>query len=412
MRPIRLSSNLLIRKHLKLIRFFLDGNPLEESLSVKVGFSLTCLYMWFIQTFYCFGIGLGNTSLVCGTAALLYLLLMFLLKARRLGNMGFSRWIVFISILNLNLCYLDAGAGINPTIVWFMAIPVVSIILTGLFEGMLWSLFASFLSIFLMEVTRQMAWETNSWSMEQMYDVGQSNLFTGPLLFYLMFGFFYFSRDKMQEKIQKQAMQIEEVALEKEKLLNVIFHDLGRNTALLSGYLELTEHEPLTKEDRAKLFRYAEEIKGVLKNAKNLDTHRISEEVKEIRLKEIFRALKCIYEKRLQSKGLGFHYIGDSESKVFARVSHLQSHILSNLVSNAIKFSHADGDIFFEANDKSISIKNTGIVFSEAQKRGTRNEEGSGIGLEIVRDYCLRNDYRLAHTSKEEETTATVYLNG
>lgn len=411
MPSLNLSSNAFISKHLQFIKHFLPiDNEDIDTLNIKIGFALTCLYMWIIQTIYCGIIGLYNISIICFSSGLIYLSLMYFLKFKVISNITFSRFITLINILNLHLCYLNAGAYINPTVVWLMAIPVVSIILTGLKEGIFWSFISSMTTIGLMEAYRHFNWSFNDWSTQHTYEVGQSNMFTGPLLFYIMFGFFYFSRDKLQKKIQNQSEKIKEVAFEKEKLLNVIFHDLGRNTSLLSGYLELTEQGTLSKEALVKLYRHTEEIKNILKNAKNLDTHNIVKELTDVNLYDVWLSLKEIYDSKLSQKKLEFMFQGSKTTSCLARRTHLQSHILSNLISNAIKFSFPNNEIIFNVEDNRVLIINTGIPFTETQKLGTSDEKGNGLGLEIVKDFCHKNNYIFSINTVNDQTTAMVSL--
>lgn len=411
MSSLSISSNFLIKKHLQLIDFFLPQSSEDlDNLNIKIGFTLTCLYMWSIQTVYCGIVGIYAPSIICFLSTLVYLFVLILLKQTYISTIFFSRLIISISILNLHLCYIYAGAYTNPTIVWLMGIPVVAIILTGLKEGAVWSFFSSVITITLMELYHEFNWSLNTWSKLHTYEVGQSNMFTGPLLFYIMFGFFYYSRIQLHKKIQEQAKKIKEVAIEKDKLLNVIFHDLGRNTSLLSGYLELTEKGNLTKEAQAKLYRHAEEIKSILKNAKNLDTHRIVKELEEVNIYDTWLALREIYENKLSNKKLDFVYEGSKSISLFTRKTHLQSHILSNLVSNAIKFSHLNNQIIFNATRNEIKITNIGIPFSNSQKLGTNKEVGNGIGLEIVRDFCQKNNFNFYIESENGLTTAKITL--
>lgn len=398
----------LVKIHLNFIDYFLNYNKSKDDLSLKIGFSITCLYMWLVQAIYCGLIGLTNVSIICFASSLVYLMLMYMLKKKIMSKILFSRGIILISILNLHLCYLNAGAYLNPTIVWLMAIPVCAVTLTGLKEGALWSLLSSAMTIILMEIYHQMGWTYNEWSKQHIYEVGQSNMFTGPLLFYIMFGFFYFSRNKYQQKIAIQTEMLQKVATEKEKLLNVIFHDLGRNTSLLSGYLEMSEQKNLTKQEKAKVFRHTEEIKEILKNAKDLDTHRIINTNETLRLYEIYQNLNKLYEEQLNSKRLQFEFVGDNTKTIHGNKSHIQSHILGNLLSNAIKFSYEDTTIKLQVEDSSISLLNKGLPFSPNQRIGTNGETGSGIGLEIVKDYCLKNNLEFSISTSDNETISKI----
>ncbi len=93
--------------------------------------------------------------------------------------------------------------------------------------------------------------------------------------------------------------------------------------------------------------------------------------------------------------------------------------IVRNLLSNAIKFSYPDSDIVVDVKkvDKMavVSVKDSGKGMSEDDhkklfnsdthfsKYGTNNEEGSGLGLLLCKDFAEKNGGRLWLESKEGE---------
>jgi len=95
--------------------------------------------------------------------------------------------------------------------------------------------------------------------------------------------------------------------------------------------------------------------------------------------------------------------------------------VFINIISNAIKFTPSNGMITIngkELDDKvEISIKDTGIgmpeeairkIFAENQhytSSGTENEQGTGLGLMLVKDFLKKNNGSLAVKSKLNEGT-------
>lgn len=93
--------------------------------------------------------------------------------------------------------------------------------------------------------------------------------------------------------------------------------------------------------------------------------------------------------------------------------------VLRNLLSNAIKFSHEGSPIELtvlnEAERVIISVKDSGTGISEEHQEnlfkvdvhytsfGTNNEEGSGLGLLICKDFIERNGGELWFESKQGE---------
>jgi len=101
------------------------------------------------------------------------------------------------------------------------------------------------------------------------------------------------------------------------------------------------------------------------------------------------------------SKGLNIIFDTDIEEKIIACDSEKIERIVLNLISNAIKFSDEGDEIFVDIKDKNefveISVKDngTGIAakyldmifdrFKQADKSLSRNAEGTGIGLSLVK---------------------------
>ena len=98
--------------------------------------------------------------------------------------------------------------------------------------------------------------------------------------------------------------------------------------------------------------------------------------------------------------------------------------VLLNLLSNAIKFSYVDGIIYVNVNKKEenviISIRDFGIGMSEkyldkifdrfiqVDNTMTRKNEGSGIGLSIVKSFVSLHNGSISVKSKENEGTELV----
>lgn len=94
--------------------------------------------------------------------------------------------------------------------------------------------------------------------------------------------------------------------------------------------------------------------------------------------------------------------------------------VVRNLLSNALKFSNEDGTILIstETNDEdllTVSVKDSGCGIKAADKDkllrtdthfstfGTNNEEGSGLGLLLCQDFCIKNGGTLWFDSVEGE---------
>ena len=102
-----------------------------------------------------------------------------------------------------------------------------------------------------------------------------------------------------------------------------------------------------------------------------------------------------------ESKGLNIIFDTNVEEKIIACDQEKIERIVLNLISNAIKFSNDGDEIFVQVMDKyefiEISVKDNGIGikeknlemifdrFKQVDKSLSRNTEGSGIGLSLVK---------------------------
>ncbi|MBU3111618.1 HAMP domain-containing histidine kinase [Clostridium lacusfryxellense] len=101
------------------------------------------------------------------------------------------------------------------------------------------------------------------------------------------------------------------------------------------------------------------------------------------------------------SKGINVIFDTNIEEKIIACDTEKIERVVLNLISNAIKFSDKGGEIFIDVKDKGrfveISVKDNGIGieeknlesifdrFKQVDKSLSRNTEGTGIGLSLVK---------------------------
>ena len=104
-----------------------------------------------------------------------------------------------------------------------------------------------------------------------------------------------------------------------------------------------------------------------------------------------------------ENKGINIEFDTEVEEKITACDPDKIERIMLNLLSNAIKFTNSEGEIkvnvFDEGEIIKIVVKDTGIGipdnkidsifhrFVQVDKSFTRNHEGSGIGLSIVKAF-------------------------
>ncbi|KOA78666.1 histidine kinase [Clostridium botulinum] len=112
----------------------------------------------------------------------------------------------------------------------------------------------------------------------------------------------------------------------------------------------------------------------------------------------------CLYcASYIHSKDLDFIFDTETEEKIISCDALIMERIILNLLSNAIKFTQPGGritvNIYDKDNEIQISVKDTGIGipenrqdliferFIQVDKSLSRNHEGSGVGLSLVKAF-------------------------
>ncbi len=100
--------------------------------------------------------------------------------------------------------------------------------------------------------------------------------------------------------------------------------------------------------------------------------------------------------------------------------------VFYNLLSNAVKFTPKDGIICISTSEENglanVKVENTGIEippdklqkifdrFYQVDDSGTRNYEGTGIGLSLVKEFVELHKGRIEVESKNNKTSFTIFL--
>ncbi|WML36701.1 PAS domain-containing sensor histidine kinase [Clostridium sp. OS1-26] len=118
----------------------------------------------------------------------------------------------------------------------------------------------------------------------------------------------------------------------------------------------------------------------------------------------------------VEDKGISLIFDTNVEEKVMAFDPYKIERIILNLLSNAIKFTNPGGEIYVNIIDResivTISVKDTGVGipedklqeiferFGQVDKTLSRNREGSGIGLSLVKSFVEMHGGKIHAKSK------------
>ena len=220
----------------------------------------------------------------------------------------------------------------------------------------------------------------------------------------------YLLKKKSNEKIRQQNTVLETLNNEKNMFLGIAAHDL--KNPLTSIMLDSATVKLMYEKNKGtEIPRKMNEIESTAKRMKDIvsrlldlnriETGKIELEMTEFDIVLLLKAITDEYRQQAETKKICMHFI---PSKEFIRIKSDRSvitQILDNLISNAIKFSEEERNVFINVDlkeDKTIiSIKDEGPGFSEDEllhlfnkfvkfsSKPTAGESTTGLGLSIAK---------------------------
>ena len=234
------------------------------------------------------------------------------------------------------------------------------------------------------------------------------------------------------KEIVRQAEQIKKINRTKDRLYSVIAHDIKSpfsNISMLISTLAEGYLEPGTEE-------YDEILQSI--NSSSQETYALLENLlqwtrsqtgdldlspEEIRLTDIVQNAIRFLELSIHKKQITAETDIPDELTLYLDRNMMQS-VFQNLISNAIKFTQAGGEIRITAGKSKdqaiVRVADNGIGIPEENKkklfvdqgqlttRGTEDEKGSGLGLLLVKEFVERNYGSIDVESKEGEGTTFI----
>ena len=220
--------------------------------------------------------------------------------------------------------------------------------------------------------------------------------------------------------IELKNIQLELLNGEKNKLFSIVAHDLRSPLASIQSYLELLTAYPLKEEEKKEI-----ELKllSLTKNTSNMMANLLSwsksqlegvrVNIQHLYLLKTLQDMLKVEVSMAQEKGIHLTYhINDN---IFVKADpNMLLLVIRNLISNAIKFTDAGGNIQLIAvveGDCKISITDSGRGIEEADQKhvfslkakstfGTNNEKGVGLGLILCKEFTELQNGSISFSSK------------
>jgi len=213
---------------------------------------------------------------------------------------------------------------------------------------------------------------------------------------------------KHQRALEEKNNELKKISEAKGIFLSTMSHEIRTPMSAILGFTDLL----IEKEDNYEKLEFLDLIKvsgqglvciinDILTFSK-LDSGMVEVEKIDFNLRDFLETTIKLYSNEAQKKNIKLDLKIDKEVIVFyLGDSHRLRQILSNLISNALKFTEvgtitlnvsrkSQGDLLFEVIDTGIGIEESKLElifdsFSQADTSTTRKFGGTGLGLSIVK---------------------------
>jgi signal transduction histidine kinase len=222
-------------------------------------------------------------------------------------------------------------------------------------------------------------------------------------------------REGLIRELENNRHQLNEAIVTKDKFFKIIAHDLRNPVFGIQGLIELLDHNfdeyPVdTKKELIRAIKIAADkigdlLTNLLQWARTQDGS-IRHEPENVLLAKVVSSAIRPLEAIAREKSIIIEIKIREGCEVHADQFMLTT-VLRNLISNAIKFTHPDGEIQIVSKKsgklEKLSIKDNGIGMDESainmlfqlaegfSTAGTSGEAGSGLGLILCKEFVERN---------------------
>ncbi|MDP2115001.1 MAG: PAS domain-containing sensor histidine kinase, partial [Bacteroidota bacterium] len=243
-------------------------------------------------------------------------------------------------------------------------------------------------------------------------------------------------RKKSEMQLQKYSEELQDLNASKDKFFSIIAHDLKTPFNSILGFSEILKDEARNLD-----IETIEQYAGII-NSTSKNTFRLLENLLDwARIQQsqiLFRPVPVILKKLVGE--VVEMLIENANSKLITIINCIPENLIiqadedmlktifRNLVSNALKFTSANGKVEIEAvstiHSIEISVTDTGTGIKQEDigkifkigagfsKRGTGNEKGTGLGLMLCKEFVEKHGGKIWVKSEEGKgSTFTFSIN-
>ncbi len=228
-------------------------------------------------------------------------------------------------------------------------------------------------------------------------------------------------KKKLVDELKKAREEAEKANMLKSEFVAMISHEIRTPVNVMVNYANLLLEEFIdNSSELAMLSREGIQTAGnrliktveLLLNLSMIETGNVELDIKKNDLAEIIDEIKKEFQNQAADKGLKLSTDILTENTISLCDKYSIVQILSNLLDNAIKFTE-EGNVSIKLyqnkkGKKVISVEDTGIGIDKAELKNifnpfwqahrgyTRDFDGLGLGLSVVKKYCDANDLSIS----------------
>ncbi len=323
------------------------------------------------------------------------------------------------------------GGFQSHVIIWFAVLPFIGAIVAGKQAAILWC------GITLLTSSSFLILHLTGYTFPYLISpygelVSQALIALGFVGLTTILSFFYLHQENKQREAQlEQKNRIE-------NLFRVLCHDLGNPLALLQMAVEQAQQTPDTAKKTRSLEISQRAISNMVDITQNVRRMYSMREGKAdvqcvpMALNAAIEQIQFLFQTPLAQKEIALHYDMERHRSTVVLVDTVSfvHQVLSNIVSNSVKFSEPKGAIYIQATPGAdghihLQIKDEGIgmptqirdslfdVQRKTTRPGTSGERGTGFGMHLMKTFVEKYGGDVEVQSEENRgTTFTLKLKG
>lgn len=241
--------------------------------------------------------------------------------------------------------------------------------------------------------------------------------------------------EQRTEKLQDTLSDLMAANSHKDRIIQIVSHDIR---SPLSGIANLSRD--LQDPDIAEQPDTVKKFGGIIANSASmlmnlvndildlakLESGSIILNKENVELSQFLMNAVQLNTPTAERKGINLHVDGGETFEVALDKSKM-TQAINNLMSNAIKFTPQDGDVILryskDGGTAIIEVADTGVgikaedldslfeKFTNIQRKGTKGEKGTGLGMSIAKEIIEMHDGKIDVTSEVDSgTTFTIQL--